>query len=58
MKSKTKMSMSGKINFSLGLDYRVVKVFINQASYTKNLLTKSGMENCSNAQVPIAFGKV
>jgi len=57
MKSKFEMSMMGKLNYFLGLSIKQTSegIFISQETYTKNLLVKFGMENCSQAKVPMAF---
>ncbi|KAI3700454.1 hypothetical protein L2E82_45084 [Cichorium intybus] len=58
MKSKFQMSMMGKINFFLGLQIKQSKegIFINQQKYTKSLLERFGMTNCSKAKVPLPAG--
>ncbi|KAI3503858.1 hypothetical protein L1887_32314 [Cichorium endivia] len=58
MKSKFQISMTGKINFFLGLQVKQTSedIFINQEKYTRSLLEKFGMENCSNAKVPMVAG--
>ncbi|KAI3494512.1 hypothetical protein L1887_40761 [Cichorium endivia] len=58
MKSKFQMSMMGKINFFLGLQIKQSKegIFINQQKYTKSLLERFGMTNCSKEKVPLPAG--
>ena len=58
MKSEFQMSRMGKLHFFLGLN--VIQnnegIFINQEAYTRKLLSRFGMEGCSNAKVPMAHG--
>ncbi|KAI3496683.1 hypothetical protein L1887_39054 [Cichorium endivia] len=58
MKGKFQMSMMGKINFFLGLQIKQSKegIFINQQKYTKSLLERFEMTNCSKAKVPLPAG--
>ncbi|KAI3499752.1 hypothetical protein L1887_35561 [Cichorium endivia] len=58
MKSKFQMSMMGKINFFLGLQIKQSKegIFINQQKYTKSLLERFRMTNCSKSKVPLPAG--
>ncbi|KAI3753296.1 hypothetical protein L2E82_25346 [Cichorium intybus] len=55
MKIKFQMSMMGKINFFLGLQIKQSKeeIFSNQQKYTKSLLERFEMTNCSKAKVPL-----
>ncbi|KAI3510740.1 hypothetical protein L1887_17874 [Cichorium endivia] len=55
VKRKFQMSMMGKISFFLGLEIKQSKegIFINQQKYTKSLLERFGMTNCSKAKVPL-----
>ncbi|XP_073137115.1 secreted RxLR effector protein 161-like [Henckelia pumila] len=50
MQEKIEMSMMGELNFFLGLQVRQIEngIFISQTKYTKELIKKFGMENCSN----------
>ncbi|KAI3503743.1 hypothetical protein L1887_32192 [Cichorium endivia] len=50
--------MMGKINFFLGLQIKQSKegIFINQQKYTKSLLERFGMTNCSKEKVPLPAG--
>ena len=58
MKSEFQMSMMGKLHFFLGLNIQQSNegIFINQEAYTRKLLTRFGMDNCTNARVPMAHG--
>ncbi|XP_047335650.1 uncharacterized mitochondrial protein AtMg00810-like [Impatiens glandulifera] len=49
------MSMMSELTFFLGLQVRHLEtgIFINQAKYTKELLKKFGLENCSTASTPM-----
>ncbi|XP_073137667.1 secreted RxLR effector protein 161-like [Henckelia pumila] len=49
------MSMMGELTLFLGLQVRQMEkgIFINQVKYTKELLKKFGMENCSAANTPM-----
>ncbi|XP_073133394.1 secreted RxLR effector protein 161-like [Henckelia pumila] len=56
MQDKFEMSMMGKLTLFLGLQVRQMDkgIFINQVKYTKKLLKKFGMENCSAASTPMS----
>ncbi|XP_047335635.1 uncharacterized mitochondrial protein AtMg00810-like [Impatiens glandulifera] len=50
------MSMMGELTLFLGLQVRQLEesIFINQTKYTKDLLKKFGMENCSATATPMS----
>ncbi|XP_073153354.1 uncharacterized protein [Henckelia pumila] len=54
--NKFEMSMIGELTLFLGLQVRQMDkgIFINQVKYTKELLKKFGMENCSAANTPMS----
>ena len=58
MRSQFEMSMMGKLNFFLGLNVKQTHegIFINQEAYTRKLLSRFGMDKCTNARVPMAHG--
>lgn len=51
MQEKFEMSMMGELTFFLGLQVKQLEkgIFINQSKYTRELIKKFGMENCSAA---------
>jgi len=56
MKSEFKMSMMGELNYFLGLQVKQLKddIFLNQAKYCKDLLTKFGMDKCKSISTPFS----
>ncbi|XP_073121899.1 uncharacterized protein [Henckelia pumila] len=56
-KEKFEMSMMGELNFFLGLQVCQMKngTFISQTKYTKELIKKFGMENCTVATTPMGI---
>ncbi|XP_047339717.1 uncharacterized protein LOC124943211 [Impatiens glandulifera] len=56
---KFEMSMMGELTFFLGLQVQQLeaRTFINQEKYTKELLKKFNMENCSTASTPMDSSK-
>ncbi|XP_073137589.1 secreted RxLR effector protein 161-like [Henckelia pumila] len=55
MQEKFEMSMMGELNFFLGLQVRLMEngTFISQTKYTKELIKKFDMENCTVATTPM-----
>ena len=51
------MSMMGELNYFLGLQVKQTEegTFIYQFKYTRNLLKKFGMQDCSTASIPMAI---
>ena len=56
MQSRFEMSMMGELKFFLGLQIsqRSDGLFICQSKYTRNLLKKFGMQDCSSTSTPMA----
>ena len=56
MQSRYQMSMMGELSYFLGLQVKQNEegTFINQSKYTRNLLKKFGMQDCSTASTPMA----
>ncbi|XP_073153957.1 uncharacterized protein [Henckelia pumila] len=54
-KEKFEMSMMGELNFFIGLQVRQMDsgTFISQTKYTKELIKKFGMENCTVTTTPM-----
>ena len=50
------MSMMGELSYFLGLQVKQTNegIFINQSKYTRNLLKRFGMQDCSTASTPMA----
>ena len=57
METKFEISSMGPINFFLGLNAvrNGAGIFINKEAFTKNLLTKFGMNGGRKTRVPIEF---
>ncbi|XP_075521538.1 uncharacterized protein LOC142554748 [Primulina tabacum] len=55
-KEQFEMSIMGELNYFLGLQVKQSEngIFINQAKYTRDMLKKFGMENCSQATTPMS----
>ena len=59
MKNKFEMSMMGKLNYFLGLQVKQLDdgIFISQAKYAKEMLTKFGIKPEENAtKIPMSIG--
>ncbi|KAL8104298.1 hypothetical protein AgCh_028500 [Apium graveolens] len=56
MQSRYQMSMMGELSYFLGLRVKQNEegTFICQTKYTRNLLKKFGMQDCSSASTPMA----
>ena len=56
MQSRYQMSMMGELSYFLGLQVKQTEdgIFVSQAKYTRNLLKKFGLLNCSSATTPMA----
>ncbi|KAL8116381.1 hypothetical protein AgCh_022764 [Apium graveolens] len=56
MQSRYQMSMMGELSYFLGLQVKQNEegTFICQTKYTRNLLKKFGMQDCSSASTPMA----
>ncbi|KAL8120799.1 hypothetical protein AgCh_017833 [Apium graveolens] len=56
MQSRYQMSMMGELSYFLGLQVKKNEegTFICQTKYTRNLLKKFGMQDCSSASTPMA----
>ena len=56
MQSEFEMSMTGELNFFLGLQIKQTKygIFISQAKYYKELLSRFGMENAKQMATPMS----
>ncbi|KAL8096136.1 hypothetical protein AgCh_037185 [Apium graveolens] len=56
MQSRYQMSMMGELSYFLGLQVKQSEegTFICQSKYTRNLLKKFGMQDCSSASTPMA----
>jgi len=56
MQSEFEMSMTGKLNFFLGLQVKQIKngTFLYQSKYCKELLKKFEMDKCKEATTPIS----
>lgn len=56
MKNESEMSMTGELNFFLGLQVRQLKegTFISQEKHAKELVKKFGMENSKKINTPMA----
>ncbi|KAL8155216.1 hypothetical protein AgCh_000556 [Apium graveolens] len=56
MQSRYQMSMMGELSYFLGLQVKQNEegIFICQTKYTRNLLKKFGMQDCSSASTPMA----
>ncbi|KAL8101032.1 hypothetical protein AgCh_033059 [Apium graveolens] len=56
MQSRYQMSMMGELSYFLGLQVKHTEegTFICQSKYTRNLLKKFGMQDCSTASTPMA----
>ncbi|KAL8088633.1 hypothetical protein AgCh_038420 [Apium graveolens] len=56
MQSRYQMSMMGELRYFLGLQVKQNEegTFICQTKYTRNLLKKFGMQDCSSASTPMA----
>ncbi|KAL8148289.1 hypothetical protein AgCh_005603 [Apium graveolens] len=56
MQSRYQMSMMGELSYFLGLQVKQNEggTFICQSKYTRNLLKKFGMQDCSTASTPMA----
>ncbi|XP_073127457.1 secreted RxLR effector protein 161-like [Henckelia pumila] len=56
IQDKFEMSMMGELTFFLGLQVKQMEkgIFINHVKYTKELLKKFGMKNCSAASTPMS----
>ncbi|KAL8147934.1 hypothetical protein AgCh_005313 [Apium graveolens] len=56
MQSRYQMSMMGELSYFLGLQVKQNEegTFINQFKYTRNLLKKFGMQDCSTTSTPMA----
>ncbi|KAL8116656.1 hypothetical protein AgCh_022995 [Apium graveolens] len=56
MQSRYQMSMMGELSYFMGLQVKQNEegTFIFQSKYTRNLLKKFGMQDCSSASTPIA----
>ena len=56
MQSRYQMSMMGELSYFLGLQVKQTDdgIFINQSKYTRNLLKKYGLQDCSSASTPMA----
>ena len=56
MQSRYQMSMMGELSYFLGLQVKQSNAgtFICQSKYTRNLLKKFGMQDCSSASTPMA----
>ncbi|KAL8155357.1 hypothetical protein AgCh_000661 [Apium graveolens] len=56
MQSRYQMSMMGELSYFMGLQVKQNEegTFICQSKYTKNLLKKFGMQDCSTASTPMA----
>ena len=50
------MSMMGELSYFLGLQVKQTNdgIFINQSKYTRNLLKKYNLQDCSSASTPMA----
>ncbi|XP_047320558.1 uncharacterized mitochondrial protein AtMg00810-like [Impatiens glandulifera] len=55
MEEKFEMSRMGELTFIFGIQVRQLEddTFINQTKYTRELLKKFGVENCSAASTPM-----
>ena len=56
MQSRFQMSMMGELSYFLGLQVKQTGdgIFINQSKYTKNLLKRFNMLDCSSSSTPMA----
>ena len=56
MQSRYQMSMMGEMNYFLGLQVKQTDdgIFINQSKYTKNLLKKFNLQDCTAVATPMA----
>ena len=56
MQSRYQMSMMGELSYFLGLQVKQSEegTFICQTKYTRNLLKKFGMQDCSSSSTPMA----
>ena len=56
MQSRYQMSMMGELSYFLGLQVKQTNdgIFINQSKYTRNLLKKYNLQDCSSASTPMA----
>ena len=56
MQSRYQMSMMGEMNYFLGLQVKQTDdgIFINQSKYTKNLLKKFNLQDCTVVATPMA----
>ena len=56
MQKEFEMSMTGELNFFLGLQVKQMKhgTFLNQTKYCTKLIKKFGMEKCKEASTPMA----
>ena len=55
MQARYQMSMMGELSYFLGLQVKHTDdgIFINQSKYTKNLLKRFNMLECSSATTPM-----
>ena len=56
MQSRYQMSMMGEMSYFLGLQVKQTDdgIFINQSKYTKNLLKKFNLQDCTAIATPMA----